>query len=246
MRELETQLRQKESDIAKLVQEVKAQEKIIKNQEKALTSQLSEESAANAYLKEVKQLRQKIRDLEEKDRQKEKQSQKKHEYYLQIEDKYREMIKDSAETAKINLKSPGFRQIKTSKSVTAKPDQFFKARSQSKQPLPAQNTPIVSFFWKQELSWFRFKLTEEKFRELQNTIKILKKALITNQGRTNMEREQFKTKSLETDKKIKELTDRLKEKERVTPIKQLRADSIRFLSRKITSWMWDSTKWREC
>mgnify|MGYP000964122282 FL=1 len=78
-------------------------------------------------------------------------------------------------------------------------------------------------------------MTEEKFRELQNTIKILKKALITNQGRTNMEREQFKTKSLETDKKIKELTDRLKEKERVTPIKQLRADSIRFLSRKITS-----------
>ena len=126
-------MRQKDQDIAKLVQEVKAQEKIIRSQEKALTSNLSEESHVNAYIKELKQLRQRVRELEEQDKQKEKLSQRKHEYFLQIETKYREMCKDNAESAKLNLKSPGYHQLKTSKSVDAKTAQYFKARSQSKQ-----------------------------------------------------------------------------------------------------------------
>ena len=58
---------------------------------------------------------------------------------------------------------------------------------------------------------------DDKARELQNTIKILKKALVTHQSRAQADREQFKTKSQEQDKKIKELADKLKEKERVIP-----------------------------
>lgn len=111
---LENQLREKERAMEKLVDERKTLEKIKRDQEKQLNQMRDDrESFANvysqlqnvcltrmqvtAYTEEIRHLKQKLREVEEKEQKNERTAQKKHEYYLTLEQKYRDAVQQNLE-----------------------------------------------------------------------------------------------------------------------------------------------------
>lgn len=142
-------LQTKEQEIARLVQEKKAFEKISRTQEKALGHHSIESSITASYMSEVKTLRQRVRDLEDKEKQHEKASMKKHEYYLKIEEKFREKPHNANDflTPKIT-KSDTSRKKDLNRTGNGINDQYFKGRSHSKpvlEGLPQGDNVIRGF-----------------------------------------------------------------------------------------------------